>query len=179
MKHEKKLIILNGTCGSGKSSVGKRLADKFDYYHIDADVIIKELNEKTAKRIEYNSDEIYSVFLDQIDKYLSAKRNIVLSCVFTYEDYARFSGILAEKDIDFLFIILFPEPDTAIQRTKTKTCFNSITPEYWVRYFHDKMKAFSRKNEDFFIIDNTDQSIDDTIHQISSFADHPIYPEVH
>jgi hypothetical protein len=56
---------------------------------------------------------------------------------------------------------------TLMHRTKTRTCFDSPTPEEWVVFFHDKLKFIEEMAaDDITIIDNNDISVDDVINII-------------
>ena len=79
--YSKMIIVLLGYMGSGKSSVGKILAKKLKYEHIDLDDFIAESEGKSIKKIFKKKGEVY--FRKKETKCLKAvlklKGNIVLS----------------------------------------------------------------------------------------------------
>ena len=52
-------ISLCGMMGSGKSSIGKILANKLDYDFIDVDKMVEISAKKTIKRIFQEDGEVY------------------------------------------------------------------------------------------------------------------------
>jgi predicted ABC-type ATPase len=158
----KEILILNGTCGSGKTTIAKQISELFCYYHIDSDEIIKLIKEKTGIRPEYNSKEIYQEYYNIIKEKWENKISIVLSSVFIDDDLKNFISF-SNGNYFFRYFILFPTVDIAIKRTKKREFFSSITPEYWVNHFHEKI---NEKKEDVLytnIIDNGDISIKKTV----------------
>ena len=57
------------------------------------------------------------------------------------------------KGMDYRIILLRPNYETAVQRTKTRTCHRSVTPEKWVRYFYDGLVF-----DDIEVLDNSNMT---------------------
>ncbi|TXE07022.1 AAA family ATPase [Seonamhaeicola algicola] len=75
------ILVLIGYMGSGKSSIGKKLAKKLNYDLIDLDDFIEEKEKATVKEIFENKGEIYFRKKEQayLQELLSADKNIILS----------------------------------------------------------------------------------------------------
>ncbi len=58
-------IILIGFMGSGKSSIGRKLAKQIDYYFLDTDVMIESAEGKSIKQIFEDEGEAYFRALEQ------------------------------------------------------------------------------------------------------------------
>jgi predicted kinase len=154
---KRNLIILNGTCGSGKSTIANELKD---YFVINGDDIIREIKEKEGKAPEYNSDIVFFEYQRRMNIGFKQKRKIVINAVFDEFDINKL--IKQNSDADIKHIVLLPRLDVAIKRTELRTCFTSITPKYWVEYFHQKMEMLCKANMDIDIIDNSELSIEET-----------------
>jgi hypothetical protein len=63
--------------------------------------------------------------------------------------------------------LLQPNYLSALSRSKTRTCFNNITPEEWVKYFYDELKVIEQQNnEDVVIFDNSEHSVEESAENI-------------
>ena len=62
------LIILNGTCGSGKTTVTEELMKNHGYYAIDGDCVFQSVKHRLGiEKIEYNSDDVINEIAAEID----------------------------------------------------------------------------------------------------------------
>lgn len=167
--HEGEIIILNGTCGSGKTTIAEELMKKHGYYAIDGDCVIQSVKHKIGTqapdwrlKVEFNSDEILSEIAAEIDYVSLFSSRIVLSHVILPQDIDRYIRIFTERNLEYRFYLLRPAYEEAVARCQIRTCHKSITPEYYVKYFYDKL-VFS---EGIIVVDNTSLSIDETIQRI-------------
>lgn len=75
------IIVLIGYMASGKTSIGKKLADKLDYTFIDLDELIEERENASVTKVFKKRGEVY--FRNQETRYLkevlSMQGNIILS----------------------------------------------------------------------------------------------------
>ena len=77
----KNIIALNGIMGVGKSTIGKKLADKIDYYFIDSDCEIEDRAGKTISQIfkDGGEDDFRQIEKNLIFELISRNENIVLA----------------------------------------------------------------------------------------------------
>ena len=130
------LIILNGTCGSGKSALAEALMLQHGYAAIDGDCMLQAAKYKrNGEKIAYNSDEALAEIAWEITVLAAFGNKIVLSHIILPEDWPRYSALFCEAETAIRHILLKPDIDTAIDRCTTRTCHQSGTPEYWIRYF--------------------------------------------
>lgn len=152
-----KIIVINGTCGSGKTSVAEALQD-MGHLAIDGDCAIQSLrNRKGTKQYEWN--ELIDEIAREIDILSLFGENIVLSHIVLPEDLDRYIGIFEARNMKYVLVLLKPEYHSAVERCQTRTCHNDITPEKWIRHFYDVL-AFD--DERVHIIDNTEQTTGET-----------------
>jgi len=134
------ILLLNGTCGSGKSSIAEELAKNHGYLTIDSDCTRQAIKHKLgANHGAFDSNEMLEEIGTEIDILAAYGSKIVLSHVVMPEDIGKYTGLFQSKGMTFRIILLKPDYETAVSRTKTRTCHTSITPEEWVRYFYDRL----------------------------------------
>lgn len=154
------IIVLNGTCGSGKSTVAEILENK-GFLAIDGDCVIQVVkHKKNIKHVDFR--EIYEEIALQIDVLSLFTKNFVLSNVIVPGDLDICIKIFEARNIKYRFILLKPDYQTAVQRCQTRTCHTSITPEYWIKYFYDLL-VFDNRVE---VVDNTNMTVDETAEYI-------------
>ncbi len=162
------VIIINGTCGSGKSSIAEWMEDRYNYKAIDGDCVMQVVKYKlNSAKTEYNSDEVLSEIMYEIEILSLYSQNIVLSHIILPEDINRYINLFESKKIRYKFILLKPDFDTALSRCQMRTCHNHITPEYWIRYFYDRLDS----SDEMQVIDNTELTIHETVNQILDIVD--------
>lgn len=166
------IIILNGTCGSGKSTIAGELMKRFGYYAIDGDCVNQSVKYKFGlddlnlrAKVEFNSDETLSEIADEIDYISLFSDKIVLSHIILPEDMDRYIKIFNERNLDYHFFLLKPSYEEAVARCQVRTCHKTVTPENYIRYYYDKLVL----SDGVTVIDSSNLSVDDTICQILDF----------
>ena len=159
------LIVLNGTCGSGKSTIAEEIMKRYGYAVIDGDCMLQVLRHRLgSNKIDYNSDKALDEIGREIDILAAFGYMIVLSHIILPEDWHRYKAIFEERELRYRHFLLKPDIDTVISRCNTRTCHKSVTPEYWIRYFHERL--LYGEGADITVIDNTNLSINATVMRI-------------
>lgn len=143
------IIVLNGTCGSGKSTIAEILAEK-GFLVVDGDCVIQSVkHKKGTKQVDFNemADEIAS----EIDILSMFGDNLVLSTVILPEDLDKYIGVFQSRNLKYRLFLLKPEYQTAVERCQSRTCHASVTPEYWIKYFYEMLNFDDR----MIVVDNT------------------------
>ena len=154
------IIVLNGTCGSGKTTVAELLANK-GFLAIDGDCAIQTLgHKKSTKQYEWN--ELIEEIVCEIDILSLFSENIVLSHIVLPEDFEKYIEAFRARKMRHKFVLLKPEYRTAVERCETRTCHDNVTPEQWIKHFYDVLVF----DDDFDIIDNTKMTPQDTAEYI-------------
>ena len=154
------IIVLNGTCGSGKSTIAELLADK-GFLVVDGDCVIQSVkHKKGTKQVDFNemADEIAS----EIDILSMFGDNFVLSTVILPEDFDRYIGVFQSRNLKYRLFLLKPEYQTALERCQSRTCHTSVTPEYWIKYFYEMLNFDDR----VIVVDNTNLTPEETVAHI-------------
>jgi hypothetical protein len=150
------IIVLNGTCGSGKSTIAEILAGK-GFLVIDGDCVIQVIKHKkgtTQVDLSEMADEIAS----EIDILSMLGDNFVLSTVILPEDLDKYIGIFQARNLKYRLFLLKPDYQTAFDRCQTRTCHASVTPEYWIKYFYEMLNFDGR----VIVVDNTKLTPEET-----------------
>jgi cytidylate kinase len=163
-----KLIALTGTCASGKTATAEALMQSHGFYAIDGDCVLHIVRGRLGgAKVGYNTAEVYEEIGNEIDQLLALGKDIVLSHMILQEDLPRCRSLFASKSLQYKIFVLQPDFQSALSRSKTRTCFNNITPEYWVRFFHEELqKMASLKEEDLLIFDNSSLKVDESAQRI-------------
>lgn len=164
----KRVFILTGALGSGKTSTAEILFSKHNFNAIDHDCIIDLLKHKYPdQKLEFNSPEALKEIEHNVDILLTFEKDIVLSLVILPNELEKYRTIFQTRKLDYRFFYLCPDYNTVLQRTKTRTCFGSITPEKWVHEFYQKMKPYEDVNSDDFLrVDNSSVSLEHSTEHI-------------
>lgn len=150
------IIVLNGTSGSGKSTVAEILAGK-GYAAIDGDCAIQTVRHKKGTK-QYEWDELIGEIACEIDVLSLLGGNIVLSHIVMPEDMDKYIKMFESRNLKYKFFLLKPEYQTAVNRCQSRTCHTSVTPEYWIKHFYDVLNFDDR----VAVVDNTHMTAEET-----------------
>lgn len=154
------VVVLNGTCGSGKSTIAELLAAK-GYLAIDGDCAIQAVKYKrNAKQVDFHA--IAEEIACELDILSLFGENFVVSAVIMPEDLDQYVSIFESRNVSYQFFLLRPAYRTAVERCQARTCHGSVTPEYWIEYFYDRLQFDGR----VIVIDNTDLTAEETAEHI-------------
>ena len=158
------IIVLNGTCGSGKSTIAEILAGK-GFIVIDGDCVIQSVKHKKQKaQVDFNemADEIAS----EIDILSMFGDNFVLSTVILPGDLDKYIGIFQSRHLNYRLFCIKPEYQTAVERCRSRTCHASVTPEYWIKHFFEVLNF----DDSVIVVDNTNLTPEETAAHILKAA---------
>jgi len=152
------IIVLNGTCGSGKSTVAEVLAKK-GFLAIDGDCVRQVVKHKSNKeQVHFQEQDVFDEIAHEIDILSMFGSNFVLAHVLMPEDMEKYIEIFNARNLKYHFFLLKPSYQTAVERCNTRTCHTSITPEYWIKHFYDALVFDSSVK----IVDNTSMTAKQT-----------------
>jgi len=143
------VIVLNGTCGSGKSTIAEILLRK-GFLVIDGDCVIQVVKHK-KRTTQWDFNEMADEIANEIDILSMFGDDFVLSIVILPEDLDKYIEIFQSRNLKFRLFLLRPEYQTAVVRCQSRTCHASVTPEYWIRHFYEKLNFDDR----VIVLDNT------------------------
>ncbi len=150
------IIILNGTCGSGKSTVAEILLRR-GLLAIDGDCVIQVVKHREGTlQVDFNEMAVETA--REIDILSMFGNDFVLSTVILLEDLDKYIAIFQSRNLKYRLFLLKPEYQTAVARCQSRTCHGSITPEYWIRYFYKQLDFDDSVN----VVDNTNMTPEET-----------------
>ncbi len=126
------LIVLTGTCGSGKSTVAELLAQQ-GWAAIDGDCVLQTMKHNGVKA-DYR--QITAEIARELDWLSLYGNKFVVATVIHPEDVAEYQALFAARGLRSRFYLLKPAYAAVVQRCQTRTCHRNITPEYWIDYFY-------------------------------------------
>jgi len=156
------IILLNGTCGSGKSTTAEELVKNHGYLAIDSDCTRQVIKHKLGiNSIDFDSNEMLEEIGREIDILSAFGRKIALSHIVMPADIHKYISLFESRCMTYQVILLKPNYETALSRTKTRTCHTSITPEEWVRYFYDRLVF-----DNIEVLDNSNLTVEQSALEI-------------
>ena len=212
-----KSIAIDGTAGSGKGTISKRLAEKLNFYHLDTGAIYRTIAYcAKVNNVDINNEHAVSEMLKCCDIYINldngkqinmlngedVKNNIrtpeidvASSVVSVYDDVRKFATriqhalaqkhniIIEGRDIgtvvlpnaDYKFFIT-AKPEVRAQRRLIQHGLNSfeyqkILQDIIERDERDMTRKISplKRAEDAILIDNSNQTIEETVDEMFSY----------
>jgi len=163
------IIVINGTCGSGKSTVAELLV-KRNFSAIDGDCVLQTVKHRLSqKSIHFQEPCIFDEIAYEIDILSMYGDNFVLSHILMPEDMGKYIEMFNARNLTYRFILLKPDYEIAVERCRTRTCHRSVTPEQWIKHFYDALE-FDNIVE---VINNSDMTASETVNCILN-SKHPL-----
>jgi predicted ABC-type ATPase len=107
MKKDKRLIIVGGPNGSGKTTFAKQYAKEHGIEYLGADEIVNELKKEKVKNIELQAGKI---FFKRLEEYLKKPKSVIIES--TLSGIGLLNKINIFKENGFSVSILFVFIDT-------------------------------------------------------------------
>ena len=119
------VIVVMGVAGSGKTTVGQRLALALDWAFVDADDLHPAENVKQIRAGVPLTDTGRGPWLDAlaqlIGDHASRNENLVLACSALRRDYRRTLLSRTSEPGDVRFVHLHVDPETLSERLERRT----------------------------------------------------------
>jgi len=153
-------LFLIGFSGSGKSSVGKKLAKSLDYNFLDTDRIIekdtsKTINENISNNGEIEFRKIETIVLSKIDY---SKNNVIATGGGTPTINNNLKIMKKNGSIDSIFNRLFDSKEIR------PLIGNTVKKENIVNLFNSRLNVYNVADT---TIDTNDKNIEQIIKEIS------------
>lgn len=155
-----RITVLNGTCGSGKSSVAEAFSRQ-GYLAIDGDCAIQTLRQRSGQK-KYEWNALIAEVCREIGIVSAFGSDIVLSHIILPEDMPQYLQCFRELGLAYRLILLKPDYNCAVERCRTRTCHTSVTPEEWIRYYYDRLVF----DQHVYVVDNAALTVEETVQTI-------------
>jgi adenylate kinase family enzyme len=125
----KKVLILTGPGGSGKTTVADLLVEKCGFIKIDGDVLDTEFFPDGGQWFLENSKKLQQahekIFTEVKKQFNDGENNVVLDYII-FGDYLKFFEMFRKEFGDRLEIkVLFPSKEEMIKRDKERECWTT------------------------------------------------------
>lgn len=158
---KKKLIIVCGLSGTGKTTVARLIAEKFGAVHLRTDAIRKEIFPKPTYSRE-ESEFTYQEFFQRAEAAI-AEKNVVMDATFMLERGRIAARKIAERTgADFVIIETYCPENIVKERIEART--NDESDAKFIHYLDQKKKFEPIKDE--HIIVETSQDVEDQIKKL-------------
>jgi|GEM_PF-16201 len=154
------IVVLNGTCGSGKSTVAEKLMQK-GFLAIDGDCVMQAVKHKIGAAVHFQDAAMVEAIAYALDVLSIYGNNFVLAHVLMPEDINKYIEIFEARSLTYQFFLLKPEYETAVARCQARTCHTSVTPTEWIKHFYDALS-----------FDDSVEVVDSTFMTASETADY-------
>lgn len=153
-----KVILISGTAGAGKSTIGQYIERKFNYIFIDGDAVSKKLNYMIKNNPTIIHDE-YLCHTETINTMiitLGLGYNVVVGYVFNIDDIENYRYYLSKYNINPIFRVLVPNRDVCIIRDKKRSCWTAGVE--FVDKWYLEQQSFKDMNANI-CIDNSSETV--------------------
>ena len=107
---------------------------------------------------QWDFNEIAAEIANEIDILSMFGDDFVVSTVILPEDLDKYIEIFQSRNLEYRLFLLKPDYRTAVVRCQSRTCHASVTPEYWIRHFYEKLSFDDR----VVVVDNTNMTPEET-----------------
>ena len=169
-----RVLLLTGTCGSGKTTIANLLAKHARWKHISEDNIWHNLFGK--KRGQFHSDEhrlkrgqVHAQVLSELLESLHSGQNIVIDATVHEsppEAYCEYQSMFELHSLDWSIRVLHPRIDVAVARDASRTCWS--VGEKAVKELRDKFNKGVLSSDCY--VDNSDETAEETMRRFLSFG---------
>lgn len=155
----RKVLLISGTAGAGKTALGQFIESKSDYLFLDGDAISKRVNRYTrldpaAAMHAYQRETIRTMLV-----LLGLGYDIVVGYVIDPEALRWYREGLARYQITPLFRVLVPNRNVCLQRDIERECWTAGA-EYVDRWY-DEQRAYLNTDPEI-CIDSSQETLSDT-----------------
>ncbi len=159
----RKVLLISGTAGAGKTALGQYIENSSDYIFIDGDAISKRVNHYARLNPSITAPDYQRETIRTMLALLGLGYHVVVGYVINKEVLKWYIDGLASYKITPTFRILVPERSICLQRDIDRECWTAGA-EYVDRWY-DEQRAYLKTDPDI-CIDSSQETLADT------FANH-------
>ncbi len=165
-----RVLLLSGTCASGKSAVSYLLSERYGLAQIDGDWILDLLRRELGHKVGF--EETHAAMLSMAAGMVALGRSAVIAHIILPEALAWYRSRLTARGIAHRAVVLMPTMDTLLERNRTRDCWPQPTPEYWVQKFVDDLCAGPEDIRALFY-DNSHETAEQTAQRLWEMLQSP------
>jgi len=157
------VLMLSGSCASGKTTLSYLIANKLNAVQIDGDWILHLRREELGKKIDFK--EIDLDICQMTEAFVRFGKKVIIAQIILPDTVETYANYFKKKGISYRLIVLMPSEATILKRNETRKCWPKQTPEYWVRTFWAELDNGSERFREAFY-DNSDETSELTASRI-------------
>lgn len=155
----RKVLLISGMAGAGKSALGQLIESKSDYIFIDGDAISKKVNhyaklDSSAAVPDYQMETIRTMLV-----LLGLGYDVVVGYVINQEILRCYCEGLARYQLSPVFRVLVPERAVCLQRDIDRECWTA--GKVWVDKWYNEMRSFLTTHNSL-CIDSSNETLEET-----------------
>lgn len=158
IKKDRKVLLITGTAGSGKTALGQLIERNHNYIFIDGDAIQKRENHfakhDSSYVVNYQTETLNTMLI-----LLALGYNVVVSYIINRETLSRYIEELNKHRNTPIFRVLVPERATCLKRDIDRECWTA--GEKWVDMWYEEMRSYLTTHNSF-CIDSTNETLEET-----------------
>jgi|GEM_PF-1463665 len=137
---DRKVLLITGTTGAGKTALGQLIERKSSYVFIDGDAIQKRVNyfakKKPNMRVDYYTSTIETMMI-----LCGLGYNVIIGYIINNAEILElFTHPLAEYGITPTFRVLVPEREVCLSRDLSRECWTAGAT--WIDAWYGEMCMF-------------------------------------
>jgi predicted kinase len=133
------VLLLSGSCASGKTTISYLLAGQANAIQIDGDWLLHLLKEEAGRAIPFKDADLE--ICRMAEAFVRLGKRVVIAQVVLPDTIEPYTNYFMEKGISYQFIVLMPSQTVILERNETRKCWPKTTPEYWVLKFRADLEA--------------------------------------
>jgi hypothetical protein len=153
------VLVLSGSCASGKTTLSYLLSEHYGFVQIDGDYVLERHRSEEQRRVD--ADEIHPYLLTMAEGFARLGRPVALAHIVPPHLIPHYQAWLKERHIAHRIVIIMPRMPVLLERNEIRVCWPKATPEHWVRKFHDDYLNAPEPIKALFY-DNSDETPDQT-----------------
>jgi predicted kinase len=161
-----KVLLLSGTCGSGKTTISKLIAEQENWERICEDDIWLKLfgKDRGNPRLpggERKRAKVYEIVFDKIHECGEHEKNVVIDLTVHEappDAFLEYKEFFEANGIPFEIRILHPRLEVAVSRDSRRRCWNVGAERVKQLRAKYTVEIFGEEN----FIDNSDESPEET-----------------
>ncbi|MCL2373263.1 MAG: zeta toxin family protein [Defluviitaleaceae bacterium] len=161
-----KILLITGTCGAGKTSIGQLIESKSDYIFIDGDSIMRRDNHYARKhgKPQHSSDLCTDSVINTVLTIAALGHNVVIGYIINNpKTLAQYETPLKNHGITPTLRVLIPKRDICQERNIQRDCWTA--DEEWIDKYYEEMQNFQATHQ-ACCIDTSKETLEET------FANH-------
>lgn len=158
------VLLISGTCSSGKSAISYELSERHGYVQIDGNWIWTMRKSEVDMKIE--PDDIHGDMLVMADGITSMGVPVVIAHIVVPSFFSLYQAFLTNRGIPHRFVVLMPREQVLMQRHSERKCWPGTMPDCVVRKFYNEFLGADEYVKAYFY-DNSEETVEKTASVLS------------